>query len=211
MRREWWGVDVAYREARERQLERREAVSKGEAEECLALLEHAPVVTVGRRPIQDVPSREFLAARGIALERSERGGLATYHGPGQLVAYTIVNVRERGIKVRCLVHALEEACIRFLADHGVGAGRQAGAPGVWVGHQKIAAVGLHFSRGVSMHGLALNLAPNLDAYRWISPCGFEPAQITSLKQLTDQSVSSGDSAPKFWELLEVCIEEAPCA
>ena len=82
---------------------------------------------------------------------------------------------------------------------------------MWVGHQKIAAVGLHFSRGVSIHGLALNLSPDLDAYRWISPCGFDASQMTSLKQLKNQVVSSEDSAPKLWELLELCIEEAPCA
>ena len=184
---------------------------RGDSEECLALLEHTPVVTVGRRKALGVPSREALLAEGIELEASERGGLATYHGPGQLVAYTIVNVRRRGIKVRCLVHALEEACIVFLGDYGVEASRREGAPGVWVGGQKIAAVGLHFSRGVSMHGLALNLCPDLSAYRWISPCGFDAASMTSLQKLTGLAVSTEDSAPKFWELLEDCIEAAPCA
>ena len=202
---------MPYREARARQAARRNAVFRGEAEECLALLEHAPVVTVGRRYAEGVPSREFLEEKGVSLENSERGGLATYHGPGQLVAYTIINVRRRGIKVRCLVHALEESCIRFLAEHGVPSGRRTGAPGVWVGEQKVAAVGLHFSRGVSMHGLALNLSPDLTPYSWISPCGFDSSCVTSVERLTGKVLSSEESAPKLWELLEVCIEEAPCA
>ena len=211
MKREWWGTGVSYREARQRQLERRTAVSKGEAEECLALLEHSPVLTVGRRRVAGVPSKEFLEARGVGLEESERGGLATYHGPGQLVAYTLINVRRRGIKVRCLVHALEDACIRFFETHGVSADRKDGAPGVWFEGQKLAAVGLHFSRGVSMHGLAINLHPDLEPYRWFSPCGFDSNSVTSLQRLTGRLVTSEESAPKIWELLEVCIEEAPCA
>ena len=210
MKWSWWGSGVSYGEARQRQLAHREGIWAGSESECLALLEHSSVITVGRRAAEGLPGVDELKEHGIAFETTERGGLATYHGPGQLVAYTLVNVRERGIKVRCLVDALEESCIRFLATHSVQAQRKPGAPGVWVGEQKIAAVGLHFSRGVSIHGLALNLCPDLSAYQWISPCGFDAETMTSLKALTGEEVHPREAASSLAEILMKCIEDAGC-
>jgi lipoate-protein ligase B len=211
MRWTWWGESQPYGSTRERQLKLRAAIQRGEAEECIALLEHAPVITVGRRTAGELPDALSLQEAGIEFEETERGGLATYHGPGQLIAYALVDIHKRKIKVRCFVHALEEACIQFLSGHGVRAGRAEGAPGVWVKGKKIGAVGVHFSRGVSIHGLALNLDPNLEHFQWIQPCGFDAGAITSLSVCTQTVLKVSDVAPEFSALLINCIEEVTCA
>ncbi len=207
--REWWGLSQDYGESLARQQSRRQAIRKGGAE-CLAILEHSPEITLGRRPLEKPLDPRLLAEAGIALEHSERGGLATYHGPGQLVAYTMVNLRERGIKIRCFVDALEEACILFLAEHGVVGKRKKGAPGVWAGSKKIAAVGLHVSRGITIHGLALNLTIDTAPYALIQPCGFSSDVMTSLELCTGTRLLTSEVAPKFGALLGKCIEHAGC-
>lgn len=188
-RPEWLGA-LPYHEALRRQRARRDAVLAGEAPEALWLLEHdPPVVTVGRRPAPGNPSAEALAAHGIDFAQTERGGLATWHGPGQLVAYFIVDAVGRKIGVRHMVARVEEAVIDWLAGRGVEAGRRAGYPGVWVGTDKICALGFHFRRGVSMHGLALNLCPDLAAgFGRILPCGIEDAGVTSLERIIGERV-----------------------
>ncbi len=182
-----WLGRVPYREALERQRARREAVLAGEAPEALWALEHDPVVTTGRRPPAGLPDAAWLAARGVELVSTERGGLATWHGPGQLVVYAIIDAGARGMGPRVLVGALEQGLIDWLGARGQAATRREGYPGVWVpsarspaGLDKIAAIGLHFRRGVSMHGLALNLRPDLSAYGLIVPCGITDASVTSL-------------------------------
>jgi lipoyl(octanoyl) transferase len=123
------------------------------------------------------------------------------------MAYALVDVHKRRIKVRCFVQALEEACIRFLAKKSIEGVRKAGAPGVWVQDKKIAAVGVHFSRGVSMHGVALNLSPDLTPFELISPCGFGPNSVTSLSQITGKKWSVREEAPEFAGILMDCIKE----
>lgn len=203
----WWGDAQPYDLIAERQRILRRAISEQGADECVAILSHSPVITVGRRPVPGAPSPTQLAERGIGFSRSERGGLATYHGPGQMMAYALVDVHKRRIKVRCFIQALEEASIRFLANKSVGADRKAGAPGIWVGDKKIAAVGVHFSRGVSMHGVAMNLSPDLSAFQLISPCGFSPNSVTSLSQITGKKWSVREEAPEFAGILMDCIKE----
>jgi lipoyl(octanoyl) transferase len=179
---EWLGR-VSYLEALGRQRERREAVLRGEAPEAVWLLEHDAVVTTGRREVADLdPAR--IAAPIVA---TERGGLATYHGPGQLVGYLIVDVGRRGGGVRVTVRAVEEGLIAWLAGRGTTAGRREGYPGVWVGDAKIAAVGMHFRRGVSMHGFALNLTVDLAGFRGFTPCGITDGGVTSLEVVAGSS------------------------
>lgn len=113
----------------------------------------------------------------------ERGGLATVHVPGQLVGYLIVNAGARGIAVRGVVEGIEAGLIAWLSGQGIVAERRHGAPGVWCGDAKIAAVGLHFRRGVSLHGFALNLAPDLACFDWIVPCGLAGSPVTSIAAL----------------------------
>jgi len=141
-------------------------------------------------------SEDFLASQGVSVHRTDRGGEVTYHGPGQIVAYPICNLRGGREDVGRLVRGLEEAMIRTAADFGVVADRLPGAPGIWVdtprGPEKLGAIGLHLSRWISTHGIAFNVRPNLDHFRWITPCGFTDKGVCSLASLL------GDSAPT-WE------------
>jgi len=164
----------------------------------LIILEHDPVFTLGRNatPADIHMSEDFLASQGVSVHRTDRGGEVTYHGPGQIVAYPICNLRGGRQDVGRLVRGLEEAMIRTAADFGVVADRLPGAPGIWVetprGPEKLGAIGLHLSRWISTHGIAFNVRPNLDHFRWITPCGFTDKGVCSLASLL------GDSAPT-WE------------
>src|SRR5579864_2662913 len=131
--------------------------------DTLLLLEHPPVITLGRRgSLADVYlSEEQLQARGIGIERTTRGGLVTYHGPGQLVGYPIVNLRQRGLTVPCYVRALEDAIVQALAEFGIRSYLNEEHIGVWTDHGKIAAIGVAQRHGVTLHGFAINLHPDL--------------------------------------------------
>ena len=179
---EWLGC-VSYRACLELQRTRRQAVLNGAASEVVWLVEHPRTVTVGRRPAPGTPTPEALAELGIDFAKVERGGLATWHGPGQLVAYPIMSLPARGFTVRAYIHRLEQVCIDWLATLGVESRRRPGAPGVWVGNDKIAALGVHIRHGVSIHGIAVNVAPDLGDYGHIVPCGLEGVGVTSLGEL----------------------------
>jgi lipoate-protein ligase B len=154
----------------------------GEVEDTLLLLEHPHVYTLGRA--SDVGhilvSEDFLRARGAAVERIERGGEVTYHGPGQLVAYPIILLRPRERSLSELVWRVEEVILRTLADHGITGRREPGARGVWVGERKIASIGMSVRRWVVMHGLALNVHPDLRYFTYINPCGYSGLEMTSM-------------------------------
>jgi len=186
-----WLGRVPYREALARQRERREAVIAG-GPEAMWLLEHHPVVTTGRRDAGEIDAAA-LAAAGIDLVDTERGGLATWHGPGQLVGYLIVDLERRHLHVRTLVSAVEQGLIDWLAGCGVEAGRRDGFPGVWVGRDKIAAIGMHFRRGVSLHGFALNLDCDLGGFGRIVPCGITDGGVTRLADRIPGSPSPADA------------------
>lgn len=175
----WLGT-VEYGEALQAQRAHREALIAGEAGPEIWLLEHPPVVTTGRRGVDDlVPSR--IASAGYALYTTERGGLATCHEPGQLVAYVLIDARAIG--VWRTVAAVERTIADWLGEQGVHAGPREGYPGVWVGRDKICAVGLHFRAGRTMHGLALNLTNDLRGFGLITPCGIRDGGVTSLSRL----------------------------
>jgi lipoate-protein ligase B len=174
---------------------RRDAIIAGTAPEAFWLLEHDPVITTGKRPVPDLPSAEVLASRGIDLHKTERGGLATWHGPGQLVGYVILDIERHGLKVRTTVHGVEQGIIDWLASRGIEARRRSEYPGVWVGDDKICAIGLHFKRGVSMHGFGLNLSPSLDAYALFTPCGITDGGVTSVARVAG-------CAPDPWDVAE---------
>jgi lipoyl(octanoyl) transferase len=145
----------------------------------LWLLEHPPVYTVG----QAGRLEHLRRATAIPVERADRGGEITYHGPGQLVAYALLDLRRRRLTVRRLVAALEQAAIDVLADYRIASERRAGAPGVYVGGAKIAALGLRVKNGCSYHGLAFNVAMDLAPFRDIDPCGYEGLAVTQLAAL----------------------------
>jgi lipoyl(octanoyl) transferase len=192
---EWWGEEQPYRATWERQRRRREAVLAGEDAECLALLEHVSVVTTGRRAVDLSPGADGLKALGIDLVHTERGGLATWHGPGQLVGYLICAVARRGWKVRTTVAALENGLQDWLATRQIESQTRCDHPGVWVGARKIASVGLHFRRGVSMHGFALNLQPPGAEVGLIRPCGLSPDTLTSVEAMGGGRWKPADVAP----------------
>jgi lipoyl(octanoyl) transferase len=145
----------------------------------LWLLEHPPVYTLGQagRP------EHLLRDNGIPVLRVDRGGQVTYHGPGQVVAYALLDLRRRGLTVKGLVCRLEQAVIDLLAAHGVEGARRAGAPGIYVGGAKIAALGLRVRGGCTYHGLALNVAMDLAPFRDIDPCGYAGLAVTQLADL----------------------------
>ncbi|MBC7261760.1 MAG: lipoyl(octanoyl) transferase LipB [Chloroflexi bacterium] len=160
-----------------------EARQKGQLDDILILLEHEPVITLGRTGDEShiLASAEELREAGIAVHRVERGGDVTYHGPGQLVGYPILSLEAHHLGVSDFMHALEEVLIRTLHDFGLSAYRREGIIGVWVGESKIAALGARVERGVTYHGFALNVAPNLAHFALIIPCGLVNTSVTSME------------------------------
>jgi lipoyl(octanoyl) transferase len=180
--RELGRVDYATALALQKQLasERKE----GAIPDQLLLLEHPHVITLGRNGRQQnlLASRESLERAGIAFFPTDRGGDITYHGPGQLVGYPIVDLREWKRDVGAYVDAIEQVIIETLADFGIAADRVSKLTGVWVGESKIAAIGVHISRWVSTHGFALNVSTDLGYFHYIVPCGLSKP-VTSMAQL----------------------------
>ncbi len=182
-----WLGRVDYREAWRQQHALVEARAMDQITDQLLLLEHPAVLTLGRQAdpghVRAGPAE--LAARGIELIRVERGGEVTFHGPGQLIAYPILRLAERGILIRSFVRTLEDAMSETCAAFGVPAGRRAGYPGCWVDPdgplpRKIGALGIRVERGVTYHGIALNVTTDLSAFALIDPCGMPGAEVTSL-------------------------------
>lgn len=171
------------------QLQKRLAAERaaGLVGDQLLLLEHDAVLTLGRQADERhvLAPPELLAARGIEVLRVERGGEVTYHGPGQLVAYPILALSRRGLMIRPLVRALEAAMVATCAAHGVAAARRDGQPGCWCeadgpAPRKIGALGIRIERGVSYHGIALNVAPALADFEMIEACGMPGVASTSI-------------------------------
>ena len=171
----------------------------GEGVDSLLLTEHRPVFTLGRsHPEPNLRvNDEVVREHGIEVVQTERGGDITYHGPGQLVAYGIIDLRAWGLGVVDYVTALEETMISVLADWGVWGDRREDARGVWVEGRKIGSVGLHVRRFVSMHGAALNVAPNMDHIGLMNPCGIPDAEMTSLSAEVDKQVDFAEVSDSF--------------
>ena len=144
----------------------------GEIEDTILFLQHPPVITMGKSgKIHNVLAPQTIQEKNIKVIFTDRGGDVTYHGPGQLVVYPILSLRNHGLSVPGYVWKLEETAIRLLARYGIEAARVEKMRGVWVGKEKIAALGVHLSRWISKHGLALNVNTNLDPFDLINPCG----------------------------------------
>ena len=155
------------------------AARDDETSDELWLTEHPPVYTLGLAGKRE----HVLDTQGIALEQSDRGGQVTYHGPGQMIGYLLLDLKRRDLKVRELVRLMEEAVIATLAQYGVHGVRQSGMPGVYVDGAKIAALGLKVKQGCSYHGLSLNVDMDLAPFAGINPCGYQGLQVTSLTAL----------------------------
>ncbi|MEJ2235766.1 MAG: lipoyl(octanoyl) transferase LipB [Syntrophobacterales bacterium] len=166
--------------------------------DTLLLVEHEPVITLGRggNTSNILASSEQLASQGIRVHQVERGGDVTYHGPGQLVGYPLIDLAKRKIGVRQFVDLLEETIILTLADFDIRAGRQSQHRGVWVEDRKVAALGVAIKRWVSFHGFALNVSPNLDHYCHIKPCELGHDQVTSMAKLLGETPSMEEVVQK---------------
>jgi lipoyl(octanoyl) transferase len=175
---------VGYARAWELQRELVQQRKAGEIPDQLLLVEHPHVVTMGRNGRSEnlLAPPELLERAGIEFHTTDRGGDVTYHGPGQIVGYPIMDLREWKRDVLAYVRALEQVLIDALADFGIASGRLAGATGVWVDGAKVAAIGVHISRWVTSHGFALNLDTDLNYFRYIVPCGLT-RPVSSMRAL----------------------------
>ena len=162
--------------------------------DIILLVEHFPVFTLGRRGgLNNLRiSKAFLESRGIQIIHVERGGDITYHGPGQLVMYPIIDLRAGRMGVADYVTALEEVMIQTALDWGIEAGRNSANRGVWVGNNKLGSVGIAVRRGVSYHGLALNVNTSLEPFSWVHPCGLQGVKVTSMKEVKGREIDMDD-------------------
>ena len=207
---EWRVSDglVPYDEALAFMTERAGAIREGTAAECVWLLEHPPLFTAGT----SANPAELFNPLGFPVHEAGRGGRYTYHGPGQRVGYVMLDLEKRGKDIRCFVHSLEGWMIATLSELGVSAHRAPGRIGIWVGdgaqEAKIGALGVRVKRWVTLHGFALNVAPNLSHFGGIVPCGISDFGVTSLaaqgKQVTPAGVDAAlkRSFPSFLRALQ---------
>lgn len=176
--------------------------------EYLLLLEHLPVITLGKHgKSENLINKEEMILRGIECIRIERGGDITYHGPGQLVVYPILDLEKHKLGVKGFINLLEEAIIRTIATYGIIGERIEGATGVWIDsgtfrERKICAIGVKCSRFITMHGLALNVNTDLEAFRLINPCGFINKGVTSLAKELNHEVEISEVATKFEKIFK---------
>ena len=185
------------------QKQRHAEVAAG-ALDTLFVLEHEAVITLGRNSgdTHVLANRELLMARGIDVVETERGGDVTYHGPGQLVVYPVIRLHGREQDIKRYVWCLEEIMIRTVAAYGVQAERVEGLRGLWVGKDKIGAVGVRLALWTTFHGFALNVHTDLEDFRLIVPCGLHGRGVTSLARLL------GDDAPSLVEVEQTVIKHA---
>ncbi len=173
-------------------------------EEYLLIADHEPVITMGRHAKESnlLFSEKALKDRGVEVFRIERGGDVTYHGPGQLVIYPLIDLERYGLGVKSYVNLIEEAIIKTIGDYGIRGERVEGATGIWIGkgtpeERKICAIGIRCSRFVTMHGLALNVNTNLSAFTLINPCGFTDKGVTSIAQEKGQDINIEEVSSRF--------------
>lgn len=188
---------------------------KGQALDFLLLLEHPPTFTIGKSGKLDnlLLGKEELSKEGISLFFTDRGGDITYHGPGQLVVYPIIDLKNRGKDIHRYIHDLQEVVIRTLADLSIEARRDEKNVGVWVGNDKVAAIGVSVRRWIAMHGLALNVNPALEHFSLINPCGILDRGITSISKLlccdVPMEVVAKGLVNHFSDVFDVDTEWAP--
>ena len=180
----------------------------GAAPDTLLLLEHPPVITLGRagEAAHLLGSPADLARRGVAFVESDRGGDITFHGPGQIVGYAIVDLGSRGRDLHRYLRDLEAVLIRALAEFGIRAARVDGLTGVWVGDAKVAAIGIRVSRWVTHHGFALNVDTDLSYFDLIVPCGIADKRVTSMEALLGRAVDRAEVEDALARAFEAVFE-----
>ncbi len=197
------GRQPAYREvwAYQQQLQKQRIAR--EIEDTLLLVEHAPVYTVGKNGSDDhvIASASFLESLGAEVVQVDRGGDVTYHGPGQLVGYPIFDLHQHRQSISWYMRQLENLFIDLLAGYGIAAGRDEDFTGVWIGNDKILALGVRISRWVTMHGFAFNISTDLGHFDGIIPCGIFHKGVTSLEKLLNRPVGRGEVLEKLIPLV----------
>lgn len=181
--------EVRYRDAVALQEKSVEELAHGVGGEKFLLLEHPHVITLGRgfHPENLLFSVDWLTEHGIDVEESGRGGDVTYHGPGQIVGYPILNLSSRP-DLHLYLRNLEELMIRCVADFGIQADRKKGLTGIWVGDEKLGAIGVRVSRWITSHGFALNVQPDLKYFEYIIPCGIRQHGVTSMQKILNREI-----------------------
>ncbi len=185
---------ISYRDAWELQKKLHLERINGEIPDTLLLLQHPPVYTIGRHGSVEniIGSKDFLRENQIEVVQVDRGGDVTYHGPGQLVGYPIFHLEERKLGVRAYVEWLQSVLQKSLLDFGIESTLDAKYPGLWVGNNKIAAIGIRVHYNVSMHGFALNVNPDLNHYAGIVACGIQRRGVTSMQRLLRREIPIAD-------------------
>lgn len=204
---------VAYAEALELQNQLVEQRKAGEIPDQLLLLQHPPVITLGVRTRNDrshvLATPAVLEEEGVEIFETGRGGDVTYHGPGQLVGYPILDLRPDRCDVHQYVRDIEEVLIRTAATFGVVAGRSPGLTGAWVGSEKLAAIGVRIARWVTSHGFAFNVTTNLSHFGLIVPCGITDRGVTSLERLLGRAVPMAEVESAAIEVFAEVFERQP--
>jgi lipoate-protein ligase B len=206
---------IDYAEAYELQKRIWGETAAGKEEDTLLLLEHTPTLTLGKsgKLKNLLVERDELAEKGIPLYSTDRGGDITFHGPGQLVAYPIINLRKWGKDIHRYIHELQEAVIETLADFSIVGERDPKHVGVWVGKDKICAMGVAVHKWITTHGLALNVDPDLNAFSLITPCGIVDRGVTSMARLRGESPSLEEVMNRFIahfsQIFSMTMEQGP--
>jgi lipoyl(octanoyl) transferase len=210
-----WLGEVSYADGLRMQEKGVEGLRSGEDSEKLLLLEHPHVFTLGRGadPANVLADQAQLQSSSIEVHETGRGGDVTYHGPGQLVGYPIIKLKPDRCDVHRYVRDIEEVLIRTIADFGVTGKRITGLTGVWVGNEKIAAIGVRIARWITSHGFALNVSTDLDYFQMIVPCGISDKGVTSLSRLTGRQVEmlevAASASKHFGEVFDRTVNVHP--
>ena len=179
----------------------------GDACDTLIVAEHLPVFTIGRAGSRDnlLVDKKVLEQKGIKLIEVDRGGDITFHGPGQIVLYPIVNLKERSLDLHRFIRNLEELVLRFLSSYDINARRVEGKSGVWVQGKKICSVGIGVSRWTSFHGISVNINTDLSYFSMIRSCGINSIEMTSLAKILNETIDMGESKKRLISIFDQII------
>lgn len=196
---------ITYQEAYKIQKGALEKRKQGKISDVLFLLEHRSVITIGRSGCEKniLISDNYLKANDIAICKTDRGGDATFHGPGQLIAYPVFDLKEQSKDVHLYLRKLEKTGIHFLKKYGIESSKKIGYTGVWVNSEKIASIGVGFSNWISYHGLAVNINTDLNKFSLINPCGISACKMTSLSEITGKTMDIAESKNRLIESFKV--------
>ncbi len=198
MQTQWLGKGIDFNEALNLQLALLEQRAAGEIEDTLLLLEHAPIYTIGRT--RDKTSLRDSSHLPHPVIEIGRGGQATFHGPGQLVGYAILDLNNHGRDLHLYMRSIEEALIQTCETYNIAATRREGMTGVWVGNRKLASIGVGVRKWISYHGFAINIeTQSLPPFEWITPCGLDGVRMTCINDEANQTTTSQEFGERFAE------------